>query len=35
MNKEAVLAASRKENKNQDLVDAETIRQASRIAYTV
>lgn len=35
MNKEAVLAASRKENKNQDLADAEYIRQASRVAYAV
>lgn len=35
MNKEEILAASRKENKNQDIVEAECLKQASRVAYTV
>lgn len=35
MNKEEILAASRKELKNQDIAEMEYIKQASRIAYTV
>lgn len=35
MNKEEILAASRKENKNQDIVEAECLKQAGRVAYTV
>lgn len=35
MNKEEVLAASRKENKNKDMAEAEYLKQASRAAYTV
>ena len=35
MNREEILAASRKENKNQDIVEAEYLKQASRVAYTV
>ena len=35
MNKEEILAASRRENKNQDIAEAEYLRQAGRIAYTV
>lgn len=33
MNKEEILAASRKENNNRDLSEIEVINQASRIAY--
>lgn len=33
MNKEEILEASRKENRNQDIVEAEVIKQASKIAY--
>ena len=35
MTKEEILAASRKENKNQDIVEAECLKQASKIAYIV
>lgn len=35
MNKEEILAASRKENKNQDIAEAEYLKQASRAAYPV
>lgn len=35
MNKEQILAASRKENKNQDIVEEEYLKQASKIAYIV
>ena len=34
MNKEEILAASRKENKNKDIAEAEYLKQASRVAYT-
>ena len=35
MNKEEILEASRRENKNQDVVEAEVIKQASQIAYLI
>lgn len=35
MNKEEILAASRKELKNQDVAEAEYLKQASLIAYMV
>lgn len=35
MNKEEILEASRRENKNQDVVEAEVIKQGSQIAYLI
>lgn len=35
MNKEEILAASRKENRNQDLAEMECLKQASKVAYIV
>lgn len=35
MNREEVLAASRKELRNQDVAEAEFLKQASKIAYVV
>ena len=35
MNKEEILSASRKENRNQDLFEVECIKKGSRIAYVV
>lgn len=35
MDKEKILATSRKENKNQDIAEAEYLKQASSIAYVV
>lgn len=33
MNKEEILAASRKENRNQDLTEIECLKQASKVVY--
>lgn len=35
MNKEEILAASRKELKNQDMAEVECLKQGSRLAYMV
>ena len=35
MDRDEILAASRRENKNQDIAEAEYIRQAGRVAYIV
>ncbi|MGN0626758.1 MAG: DUF6442 family protein [Oscillospiraceae bacterium] len=35
MDREEILERSRRENKNQDIAEAEYLKQASRVAYTV
>lgn len=35
INKEEILAASRQENRNQDLAEIESLKQASKTAYIV
>lgn len=35
MNKDEILAASRREHKSQDIVEVEYLKQASRVAYIV